>query len=309
MHFEVLIDDSLLNLDSLTDLIPANNKHVLSLINDYEGGKWRFLRFENFVWDNIALTTLSLREREKLVDQSHTKLVACAKNLRLTDKLGDPGKGSELAEIVLYAIMHHHYGALPVVPKIFYKQNAQDYAKGADGVHIVVDANNDFTLWFGEAKFYNSIEDARLASIVDSVANSLVTDKLKKENSIITSTSDLEGLILDPDLLERVRAALSNHASIDVLKPRLHIPILLLHECEITFRHSELSDSYRKEIKDHHLDRAKSYFQKQVKLTQTVHKYNEITFHVILFPVPARKQVVEDFVANVSHYKSKGEGA
>ncbi|MGY8685369.1 Hachiman antiphage defense system protein HamA [Bradyrhizobium sp. UFLA05-153] len=70
-----------------------------------------------------------------------------------------------------------HY---PVVTKIFYKQNDQDNAKGADSVHIVVNGD-DFTLWFGEAKFYNSIADARLDAVVTSVLNSLSTDKLKKE--------------------------------------------------------------------------------------------------------------------------------
>ena len=60
-----------------------------------------------------------------------TELIEAAKNLRLTDIDGDdPGKGSEIAEIALYGIMHHHFGALPVVPKIFYKQNVQDNAKG-----------------------------------------------------------------------------------------------------------------------------------------------------------------------------------
>ena len=81
--------------------------------------------------------------------------------------------------------MKHHYNAIPVVPKIFYKQNVQDNAKGADSVHIVVDDKDDFTIWFGEAKFYNSIEDARLYEIISSVEASLNTDKLKKENSII----------------------------------------------------------------------------------------------------------------------------
>jgi hypothetical protein len=62
---------------------------------------------------------------------------------------------------------------------------------GADSVHIVLGPNVDFSLWFGEATFYNSIEDARLLDIIETINNSLATDKLKKENSIITSISDL----------------------------------------------------------------------------------------------------------------------
>lgn len=80
----------------------------------------------------------------------YTTLTESVKNLRLVDT--DNGQGSEIAEIVLYGIMRYYYGALPVVPKIF----ANDNAKGADSVHIVLDDKGDFTLWLGEAKFYSN---------------------------------------------------------------------------------------------------------------------------------------------------------
>ena len=80
-------------------------------------------KFQSFVWDNIAETALSYQEREILNSQPHSMLIESAKNLRLTDADKDIGKGSELAEIVLYGIMKHKYKAFPVVPKIFYKQN------------------------------------------------------------------------------------------------------------------------------------------------------------------------------------------
>lgn len=306
MDFEILIDDLFLKLDATSKLVPAENKRILSLVNDYEDMKWRYEKFESFIWDNIALTALSAQEREKLTDRSHSKMIASAKNLRLTDKPKDVGKGSELAEIVLYAIMHHHYKALSVVPKIFYKQNVQDNAKGADSVHIVLDGDNDFSLWFGEAKFYNSIEDARLPSVVESVGNSLVTDKLKKENSIITNTSDIDVLVEDGDLAKRIKAVLSSQVSIDQIKPKLHIPILLLHECKITSATVELTDDYRNKIKAYHLGRAKAYFKKQIEsLAGTVPKYSEIKFHIILFPVPDRENVIKEFIAEVTHYKKK----
>jgi hypothetical protein len=306
VDFEILIDDFFLKLDADSKLAPVKNKRVLSLINDYEDMEWRYQKFESFVWDNIALTALSAQERERLADCSHSKMIAAAKKLRLTDKPEDIGKGSELAEIVLYAIMHHHYKALSVVPKIFYKQNAQDNAKGADSVHIVIEGHGDFSLWFGEAKFFNSIEDARLSSVVKSVGNSLVTDKLKKENSIITSMADIDALVEDGDLVEKIKAALSNQVSIDQIKPKLHIPILLLHECEITSTAVELSDDYRNKIKDYHKDRANAYFKMQIEsLADKVAKYSEIKFHIILFPVPDRERVINEFIDDVAHYKKK----
>jgi hypothetical protein len=305
--FEVLIDDSFSNFSS-DDLEPVENKNVLSLINDFEDGSWRYSKFQNFIWDNIAETALSFRERESLANQSHSSLVAAAKNLRLTDKdKKDIGKGSELAEILLYGVMKHHYNSLPIVPKIFYKQNAQDNAKGSDSVHIVIENEDSFSLWLGESKFYDSIADDRLDSIVQSVFNALQKDKLKKENSIITSVSDLENFVKNSKLLENIRDLLSNDNSIDDLKPFLHIPILLLHECPLTKSCRSLSQDYKDSIIKYHKERAEAYFRKQItKLKDVIFKYSEITFHIILFPVPDKSEIVDRFISNVEHYKGQG---
>ena len=304
MDFEILINDDYLNLVQGTELEPFDNKTVLSLANDFEDEKWRLEKFDDFVWDNIALTALSAQEREKLAGKNSSTLRAAAKKLRLTDKEDDKGKGSELAEIVLYGIMLHHYKAFPVVPKIFYKQNAQDNAKGADSVHIVVEGDDSFSLWFGEAKFYNSIENARLASIVESVGNSLLTEKLKKENSIITNMAEIDRLVENKDLVAKIKLALSPDNSMDNIKPILHIPILLLHQCAITADSKEMNEEYREKVRMHHLDRATAYFKKQIAtLANKVTKYSSIKFHIILFPVPDRKVLIDQFTNAVTYYK------
>lgn len=304
LDFNILIDDSFVNICTDGTLSPIDNKYILSLINDFEDGEWRYSKFQNFIWDNIAETSLSQKEREKLITQSHSTLVAAAKNLRLTDT-DEIGSGSELAEIILYGIMKRYYHALPIVPKIFYKQNSQDNAKGADSVHIVIENDNDFSLWFGEAKFYNSIEDVRLNTVVESVRNSLQTDKLKKENSIITNVSDIDNLINDNELCSQIKKALSPQESIDTIKPKIHIPILLLHECSITKRVNCLSESYKNSIIVYHKERAYSYFKKQLDQMKTLFLYGEIKFHLILFPVPSKKDIVEKFISNVEFYKKQ----
>lgn len=304
MQFEILIHDCYLNLFKDTQLTPVDNKTILSLVNDYEDEKWRLEKFENFIWDNIALTALSAKERDKLAGMSGSTLREAAKNLRLTDKVGDIGQGSELAEIILYGIMHHYYRALPVVPKIFYKQNTQDNAKGADSVHIVLEGDNDFSLWFGEAKFYNSIENSRLPAVVESVGNSLKTEKLKKENSIITNMTDIDQLVPNKDLAAKIKLALSPDNSMDNIKPMLHIPILLLHECSLTAGTKEMDDVYREKLRNTHLERATAYFTKQLEvLSHTVAKYSLIKFHIILLPVPDRKSLVDRFSNAVAFHK------
>src|SRR5690606_34940452 len=205
---------------------------------------------------------------------------------------------------VLYAIMKHHFNALPVVPKIFYKQNAQDNAKGVDSVHIVIENNTDFSIWFGEAKFYNSIEDARIPEIITSVENSLLTEKLKKENSIITNLPDIDSLIGDETLRNSIKSALSPRESIDSIKPKLHIPILLLHECEITQKQSEISDDYKNELIAYHKNRAESFFKRQLSKIGGIPHYSQINFHLILFPVPLKKTIVDKFVSMADFYKN-----
>lgn len=305
MDFSVLIDCRFDDLNLLETSENTVHKNILSLANDYEDGNWRHSKFQDFIWDNIAETSLSQRERESLGAKPSSLLRSAAKNLRLTDKDGDIGRGSELAEIVLYGVMKHQFSALPVVPKIFYKQNSQDNAKGADSVHIVV-KDNDFSIWFGEAKFYTSIEDARLGSIITSVENALQTTKLKKENSIITNVCDIENLCLAQDLVERIKNTLSNQNSIDNLKPKLHIPILLLHECAITKSQTTFSEEYKARIVEFHQERAKAYFQKQAsQLSKKIFLYSQIKFHIILFPVPQKSSIVDNFVSRVEYWRGE----
>lgn len=304
MDFEILINDNYLALVQETELTPIENKTVLSLANDFEDEKWRRRKFNSFVWDNIALTALSDQEREKLAGKSDSTLREAAMKLRLTDKETDKGKGSELAEIVLYGIMQHHYKALPVVPKIFTKQNVQDNAKGADSVHIVIEGEDAFSLWFGEAKFFNSIENARLGDIVESVGKSLQTDKLKKENSIITNMAEVDRLVKNKDLAAKIKLALSPDNSIDNIKPILHVPILLLHQCSITAGAKEMNNEYRTKLREYHIDRATAYFKKQVEaLSDKIAKYSSIKFHIILFPVPDRQELIDQFTNTVAFYK------
>lgn len=305
IKFEILFDGAFSKINTNEDLTPINNKSILSIINDFEEGNWRYTKFQNFIWDNIKETALSAKERASLINNDHSVLVEAAKKLRLTDGEDDIGKGSELAEIVLYGIMKHHYGALPVVPKIFYKQNNQDNAKGADSVHIVLE-NEGFSLWFGEAKFYNDIENARLGSIVTSVEKSLIKEKLELENSIITNVSDIKELIKDLNLRKLIIESITSGVSMDTIKPKLHIPILLLHECKITAKSNSLTDSYKEEILNYHKNRSQAYFEKQIKkFGNSLWLYSEINFHIILFPVPSKDNIVTKFINNVEFYKNQ----
>lgn len=305
MKFEIILKDLFDNIKLDDSLNPTENKSVLGIINDFENGEWRYDKFQNFIWNNIKETALSYNERRALLcDGEGSILTESAKKLRLVESVDAIGRGSEIAEIVLYGIMKNHYSALPIVPKIFYKQNTKDEAKGSDSVHIVVESEDSFSLWFGESKFYNSIENARLGEIVTSVKDSISLEKIKKENSIITNLSDINDFEeISDDLRARIKASLSQEESIDKIKPVLNIPILLLYECEKTKSGSSLTAEYKQNILDYHKDRATQYFKKQIEQCKEVHMYDKIKFHIVLFPVADKNKIVDKFIQIAKAYR------
>ena len=305
MKFEVIINEIFDVVNPDNTLSPTDNKSVLGIINDFEDGKWRFDKFQKYIWNNIKETALSHSERKALLEEGEDSvLTESAKKLRLVESIDAIGRGSEIAEIVLYGIMKDHYSALPIVPKIFYKQNKKDEAKGSDSVHIVVESDDTFSLWFGESKFYNSIENARLDTIVSSVKNSISLEKIKKENSIITNLSDINDFEeISDDLRTKIKKSLSQDESIDNIKPILNIPILLLYECNITKSATSLSDDYKNKIIAYHKERATKYFEKQITKCSDVHLYEKIKFHIILFPVADKEQIVNKFIQKAKVYR------
>ena len=281
-------------------LFPIDNKSTLCMVEDFEDGKWRYEHFLNYIWDSVAETALNEKERRALCNRPRTLLKEAASKLRLTK--GD-GEGGEIAEILLYAIMRDFYKAFPVVPKIFYKQNRRDYAKGADSVHIVVsEEENAFSLWLGEAKFYNSLKAQRLDTIVSSVFQTLNTEKIKKENSLILGLGDLECLKTTEEIKQKIKRVLNKDTSIDQLKPYLHIPIFILHECEITKNASSADETYKDLLKKLYIETANSYFTKQLEKCGAIFNYEKITFHLIMIPVPNKEEIVKSFVEEAKGY-------
>ena len=305
MNFKVILNDVFSVITTDHTITPVHNKKVLSFANDFENGSWRYENFQKFIWNNIKETALSYKERKALISEGEDSILTeAAKNLRLSETDNDIGKGSEIAEIAMYGIMKNHYKALAVVPKIFYKQNRQDNAKGADSVHIVIE-NDKFSLWLGESKFYNSIDNARLLPIIESVKESLSLIKLKKENSIITSVSDInEFEEINATIRQQIIDMLSQTNSIDKIKPILNIPILLLYECPITKLESHMTEDYVEKVKEFQKERATAYFKKQIEECSEIDLYSEINFHIILFPVPDKQPIVEKFIAKAKIYRN-----
>ena len=299
-EFEVLLDEELVTFADET-IAAVGNENLLSIVNDYEEGVWRYRKFARFIWNSAKESALTAAERVANFKDEATILATVAERLRLSD---DNGKGSELAEIFLYGIMRRYYGALPVVPKIWHKQNRNDNVKGADSVHIVIKDGDTFELWLGEAKFYTTIKTYDLNHFIESVEQTLSREAIRKENSFVIGLKDLEQLLNEEyaerkEVLHRnIMRSLSDKTSLDEIKTILHIPILLIDNCAITKEAVTVDNEYREAIKLSHKERAINYFQKQIELLKNkIHHYDKIHFHLILFPVPDKSVIVEQYLS------------
>ena len=107
--------------------------------------------------------------------------------------------------------------------------------------------------------------------------------------------SDMEKLVLDKELFNRINTMLSSDTSLDRIKPILHIPILLLHECQITAGFSQMTPAYCSQMKSFYQRKAHAFFERLHQKCVDVNGYEKITFHLIPFPVPSKPRVVEKF--------------
>ena len=67
---------------------------------------------------------------------------------------------------------------------------------------------------------------------------------------------------------------------------------------------TEISQKYREILEKKHIKKANEYFKKQIDaLSGQVFKYEEISFHLILFPVPDKDEIVRLFIADAAIYR------
>ena len=82
------------------------------------------------------------------------------------------------------------------------------------------------------------------------------------------------------------------------------MPILLLHECEITSKAKIINEEYLNSIKEQYADRATTYFKKQIKKCKNdIFMYSDICFHLMLIPVPNKEEIVNMFVNRAKAFR------
>lgn len=267
------------------------NERQVGLLGPLDGGQWSNDLFDAFIRENLKYAA-STPEEWAAVISPEEKIRKIAKRVRICE---GKSKASELAEICLYGIMREYYHALPAVAKIYYKQNVNDTVKGADSVHVVLEDEGRFSLWYGESKFYQKITDTKIQTIVGSVKDMLDPDKMTKENELILGVSALRSIIKDDFLYQRIKSMLSHEGLPAELCAILHIPILLLYQDAQVFDQGPITEEARRNVRANMERITKQYFDEQIKNLGTHQQYSQICFHLILFPIPNKAVVADRF--------------
>lgn len=297
--FDILVNNENICID---------NGYLLSLINDYEDKKWCYDKFDDFIGNNIIETALNYEERQKIIYNKPKTAIKQAYRRMKPYIDNDKGFGGEIGEIFLYGVMREYYNALPVVAKIFHKQNRNDNVKGADSIHITIDKQNNFEFWYGEAKFYTNLNNKSFANLIESIQDLLSLNKLKDENLAVINSIDLKYILKKNNKSEKdIKNIISKikkllEGSLDHFKTILHVPIAVLYQCDITANNTEKNQKYIEAIKQKHEEIATKYFTDHHNKLD-ISYIEKIKFHLILFPVPNKQIILEQHKENIDYYQ------
>lgn len=136
--------------------------------------------------ENALITyALSRHTREKLIEQRRYGNLASQAREKL--RKADRNMG-ELGELLLYCLLESHLQAPKLLTKLELKTAANDYVKGADGVHLLKISDNSYQMLFGESKLHKDLKSG-IASAFASIKTMLDTglDKMRYEIHLVNT--------------------------------------------------------------------------------------------------------------------------
>ena len=243
--------------------------------SDYENGKWRAKDFAEYLIEWLPEFALKFSEFEGFDGVTGRKLLRkAARCLYITEKNENRG---EFGEILLHALIREHFDSKPAVSKVFYKTSSNDTVKGFDAVHLV-EFENDYEIWLGEAKFYSDYKCA-IRNVVEEINQHIQDGFLREEFMFI------EGKIDDRwELAQKFKDLVSNRLSLDEIKKRICIPILITYNTGLYSKYAEFNDEFKKDI-ENECNEAFGI------LEQKCQGFN-IKLHVFLVPLASKEELV-----------------
>ncbi len=243
--------------------------------SDYESGKWRAKDFAEYLIEWLPEFALKFSEYENFNGATWKNLLRKA-TLSIYTTLKSENRG-EFGEMLLHALIREHFNSKPAVSKVFYKTSSNDTVKGFDAVHLV-ELDNDYEIWLGEAKFYSEYRKA-IYDVVEEIGRHLNDGFLREEFMFV------EGKIDDKwELAQKFKELVSNRLSLDDIRKRICIPILITYNTDLYNNHSEYTKNFKAEI----LNECNNVFG---VLEHKCQGFN-IKLHVFLVPLASKEELV-----------------
>lgn len=258
---------------------------ALALCPDFEMGSWRHKKLAEHLFDWLPEVALRPHEREALLYEPNKTLAHACRRLFDTD---DPSKRGEVGELLLHAACRQEFKTAPAVTRLFYKMRSNDSVTSIDVVHVLYNPDDrQLELWMGEAKLYDSVQDARYKAL-ESIKPLWNPEFLTEMKALIGPKIE-EGTPHDAELAW----LFEDETSLDKIVSRIVIPICIAADFEPTMAASIRDNDYLKHVEDE-LDAARKYFEDRVP--------SNVQFVVIFVPLDCKEKLENAINDRVKSY-------
>lgn len=269
---------------------PSDKRGNSGVFCDYENGDWNYRQFFAWISEHLVSFALSPKELKDLGDRnSIEKIERAASNVYgRKNKIALRG---EIGELILHGLARDVFGTKPLISKLYFKTAPGDTVKGADCVHIIEVDGEIESLWLGEAKFYKDGSKG-VAKAVDSVKDML--NRLKDRQEFIVIRNHLDGS--DP-IMAKAEQLLSDAVSLDKIKAKITIPILVTYESGVISSHTSDSALFRQQLAEEVSPFIDSYLKNTVEI-------DEVELHIFVMPLKNKTNLVDMFDRYVDHKRA-----
>ncbi len=247
----------------------------------YDSGEWNYRQFFNWINDHLMSFALNSKEIRSLTDRTANDQIERAANNVYASR-HNPERRGELAELILHGLIRDIYKTTPLISKIYRKTAVGDTVKGADCVHVIeIDGELD-SLWLGEAKFKtDAVEGIRLA--IASVSE--MVEQLSNWEEFVVIKQHLDDEL---SVSSKVETLLSKATSLDNIKARICIPILVTYESGATGLHTRHDEGFIAALKGEIEPLITKFLDKASGI-------EDVDVHMFFMPIKTKKDLITLF--------------
>jgi len=200
----------------------------------FEQNKFRLLPLVDVIRNVIPEFALGYHEKPIPLPSILEKMKEAADIVYSTDKYENRG---EFGELILHLLLRDFHNTIPLVSKIYFKDNPNIPAHGFDGVQISISGDVK-KLWLGESKIYTSGKEA-VKALARDLENHLNADYLHSEFNLIARR-----LPENTPEIEYWRNLLDKHQSLDKIFNSIIIPILCTYNSDLFSKYNDNTPDY-----------------------------------------------------------------